>query len=97
MHMVEIQIVPKDINNEDSLCTHTDTPLNRTTTVRFMYILPKIAYTHTKSKHTYTHVCTLYTVHCPNCPLHLTICLGDSSMIHIYIPLISMQHSIKCM
>ena len=63
MHMVKIQIVPKDTNNEDSLCTHTDTPLNRTTTVRFMYILPKIAYTHKKSKHTYMHVCTYTYMH----------------------------------
>ena len=68
MHMVKIQIAPKDINNKDSLCTHTGT--SRGTMVnRFMCILPKIYYIQIKASrlacmcvhiHTYTE-CTVQT------------------------------------
>lgn len=64
MHMVKIQIAPNDINNKDSLCTHTGTCLSRGTMVnRFMCILPKIYYIQIKASklacmcvhiHTYT-------------------------------------------
>ena len=48
--MVKIQIAPNDINNKDSLCTHTGTCLSRGTMVnRFMCILPKIYYIQIKA------------------------------------------------
>lgn len=50
MHMVKIQIAPKDINTKDSLCTHTGTRVSRGTMVnRFMCILPKIHYIQIKA------------------------------------------------